>query len=387
MSKVPSKSRAKLYGKDDMAELDWSFYENGAFLKEYFDEFITDTTAYMKNVDTEIFLAAIGRKLIPCTVNEAEYNNSYVCSPYTHYITYAKEELRFISPKALRTLLAAIINIFGSFAKSIEINKIVYINNYCLSTNLVSALSKREIRALRNLLTEQFPKYQLGFRSINAITHKDMMVSFEEEGFELLPSRYIYISTYDRLNTPTKSERKKRRQDEKGLTEGMTIVTNKDLATEDIGRIVELYNQLYIEKYSVLNPQFTYKFIEKLLDKDLFLFQGIKINGRLEAISGTFVLNNMMTNPIYGYNLSLFPQHQLYRILRHLNTRLALDNQYLYHQSAGAGNFKKARSGEGTPEYTALYVGHLPFHKKYFWKLLSLLLKKIGIPLVEKLEL
>ncbi|MFC7687344.1 hypothetical protein ACFQU5_15725 [Ureibacillus sp. GCM10028918] len=370
-----------------MDELDWSFYENGAFLKEYFADFILDTTSYMKNVETEVFFVALGRKLLPCTVNDDTYNNSYVCSPYTHYITYAKEELRFVSPKPLRFLLEAIINSFGSFAKLVEINKIVYINNYCLSTNLISPLSNEEVHALKELLIERFPKYQLGFRSINEICHKDMMKSFETEGYNLLPSRYIYISTNKRLNTPTKGERKKRRQDEKCITKDMRIVTNKEILPEDIERIVELYNQLYIEKYSDLNPQFTYKFIEKLLDQDLFIFQGVKINGKLEAISGTFVVNNMMTNPIYGYNLSLFPQFQLYRILRHLNTKLALDNNCLYHQSAGAGHFKKARSGEGTPEYTALYVNHLPFSKKSFWKLLSFLLKKIGIPLVEKLEL
>lgn len=379
--------KATLYNKENITELDWSFFENGAFLKEYFTEFITDTTIYMKNVETEVYFAAIGRKLIPCTVNDATYDNSYVCSPYTHYITYAKEELRFVSPKPLRVLLEAVINILGSFAKIIGINKIVYINNYCLSTNLISPLSPEEINALKDMLIERFPKYQLGFRSVNVICHSDMMKSFKSEGFDLLPSRYIYISTNNRLITPTKGERKKRRQDEKCITKDMTIVTNKDLLTEDIERIVELYNQLYIDKYSDLNPQFTYKFIEKLLKKDLFLFQGIKINGKLEAISGTFILNNMMTNPIYGYNLSLFPQYQLYRVLRHLNTKLALDNKFLYHQSAGAGNFKKARSGEGTPEYTALFVNHLPFYKKCFWKLLSFLLNKIGIPLVEKLEL
>ncbi|MDN4494851.1 hypothetical protein [Ureibacillus aquaedulcis] len=379
--------KATLYDKKNMAEMDWNFYENGTFLKEYFTEFITDTTTYIRNVETEVCFAAIGKKLIPCTINDTTYDNSYVCSPYTHYITYTKEELRFVSPKPLRFFLEAIINFFGSFAKIIEINKIVYINNYCLSTNLIAPLSKEEILALKELLIEGFPDYQLGFHSINEICHKDMMKSFEAEGFNLLPSRYIYISTNSRLNTPRKGERKKRRQDEKCITKEMTIVTNKELATEDIERIVELYNQLYIEKYSDLNPQFTYRFIENLLKKNLLVFQGIKINGKLEAISGTFILNNMMTNPIYGYNLSLFPQYQLYRILRHLNTRLALDNKLLYHQSAGAGNFKKARSGEGTPEYTALYVNHLPFHKKIFWKSLSFLLKKIGIPLVEKLEL
>ncbi|SOB99269.1 hypothetical protein SAMN05880501_102176 [Ureibacillus xyleni] len=380
-------NKAIIFTKENMDELDWSTYENGDFLKDYFEGLIEHTTTYIKNVETEICFVALGKKLIPCTVNEETYENSYVCSPYTHYITYAKEELRFVSNKLLRVILKALLNSFSIFAKKIEINKIFYINNYCLSTNLITPLTAEEVYLLKELLIERFPKHQLGFRSINKICHKDMLKSFKNEGFELLPSRYIYISTSERLHSPTKSERKRRRQDEKCLTEDMTIVTNEEFSAEDIERIVELYNQLYLEKYSKLNPQFTYKFIEKMLEKNLLLFQGIKINGQLEAISGTFVLDNMMTNPIYGYNLSLFPQAQLYRVLRHLNTKLALENNYLYHQSAGAGKFKKARSGIGTPEYTALYVDHLPFYKKHFWKLLSFLLKKIGIPLVEKLEL
>ena len=379
--------KGTLFNNNNMHELDWHFYENGEFLQEYFEDMITDTTAYIQNVETDIFFAAIGRKLIPCTVNDSTYENSYVCSPYTHYISYAKEELRFISSKPLRAVLKAIINQFGFIAKNMEMNKIVYINNYCLSTNLITPLTAEEIFILRELLIKHFPKHQLGFRSINEICHKNMMEGFEKEGFVLLPSRYIYISTNERLNIPTKNERKKRKHDEKCLTKDMTIVSNKELVAADIERIVELYHQLYIEKYSDLNPQFTYTFIEKMLKKNLFIFQGVKINGQLEAISGTFVLSNMMTNPIYGYNLSLFPKYQLYRILRHLNTTLALDNKFLYHQSAGAGQFKKARSGVGTPEYTALYVNHLPFYKRCYWELLSFLLKKIGIPLVERLEL
>ncbi|TSI10746.1 hypothetical protein [Lysinibacillus sp. BW-2-10] len=376
-----------LFTKDNIDKLDWHFYENGTFLKAYFEEFLEDTTKYMQNVNTEIFFAAVGRKLIPCTVNDASYENSYVCSPFTHYITYAKEELRFVSPKPLRFLLKTLLNGIGGIAKKIQINKIVYINNYCLSTNLISPLSSEEIHQLKELLIERFPNHQLGFRSINEICHNETMIAFKNEEFQLLPSRYIYVSTQERLHTPTKSERKKRRQDEKCLTSDMTIVTNDDLAPKDIPRIVELYHQLYIDKYSDLNPQFTEAFIKNLLEKKLFVFQGVRINGRLEAISGTFVLNDMMTNPIYGYNLSLFPKHQLYRVLRHLNTKLALENKYLYHQSAGAGQFKKARSGEGTPEYTALYVRHLPYSQQSFWRILSFLLNRIGVPLVKKLEL
>ncbi len=378
---------ATLFNKENMDVLDWNFYENGAFIKLYFEDFMIDTKKYIENVETEIFFVGIGRKLIPCTVNDAAYQNSYVCSPYTHYISYAIEELRFVSPKPLRVFLKAILTGFGLAAKAIEMNKIVYINNYCLSTNLITPLTMAEINALKELLVERFPKYQLGFRSINAICHENMMASLKKVGFSLLPSRYIYISTTERLNAPTKSERKKRKQDENCLTKEMSVVTNEDLVVDDVPRIVELYNQLYIEKYSDLNPQFTVDFIEKMLRKNLLIFQGVKINGQLEAISGTFAVDKMMTNPIYGYNLSLFPKYQLYRVLRHLNTKMALEKEFLYHQSAGAGNFKKGRSGVGTPEFTALYVNHLPFHKRIFWKTLSFLLLKIGIPLVEKLEL
>lgn len=380
-------SDAIFYDNRNLDNLDWTLYENGSFLKAYFEDFAENPGSYIANVQTTVFFIGIGRKLIPCTVNDEEYQNSYVCSPYTHYITYAKEELRFVSPKAVRALLELLLRGMGVISKKISMNKIVYINNYCLSTNLISPLTTAEIQAVKELLLRKFPKHQLGFRSINAVCHKEMMNSFKQEGFHLLPSRYIYISTPERLNMPTKKERKNRKQDEKCLIEEMTIVSHDQLETKDIDRIAELYHQLYIGKYSNLNPQFTAKFIEKMLKNNLLIFQGIKMNGQLEAISGTFVLSGMMTNPIYGYNLSLFPNYQLYRVLRHLNTKLALDHGFLYHQSAGAGQFKKARSGVGTPEYSALYVNHLPFYRRWFWKLLSFLLMKIGIPLVEKLEL
>ena len=48
------------------------------------------------NIDSELDRIKIGQSWVPLSINQTEYHNSYVCSPYTAYISYAKDELGLI---------------------------------------------------------------------------------------------------------------------------------------------------------------------------------------------------------------------------------------------------------------------------------------------------
>ena len=54
------------------------------------------------------------------------------------------------------------------------------------------------------------------------------------------------------------------------------IITNEELTKDDILQISQLYNQLYIEKYSAHNPMFTPAYLWNALQHRLFEIKAIK---------------------------------------------------------------------------------------------------------------
>ena len=76
-------------------------------------------TAFIENINTQLFLLEVDDLILPVTLNNAEFENSYVCSPYTHYISYALEELW-----ELKTMAREAINLsdssYGKLAKTNE---------------------------------------------------------------------------------------------------------------------------------------------------------------------------------------------------------------------------------------------------------------------------
>jgi hypothetical protein len=56
-------------------------------------------------VEAQVYLVEIDDLLIPLTVNEKEYSNSYVCSIYS-FLLYAEEEMKRHHKNLLRVFLS-----------------------------------------------------------------------------------------------------------------------------------------------------------------------------------------------------------------------------------------------------------------------------------------
>ncbi|MCQ2409985.1 MAG: hypothetical protein MJ053_00100 [Elusimicrobiaceae bacterium] len=76
--------------------------------------------ALIHNVDTEVWLAQIDDILLPVTKNTAQYENSYVCSLYTHYISYCKEEMNIVGIGGLKYLFAPLLGLLGWMANELK---------------------------------------------------------------------------------------------------------------------------------------------------------------------------------------------------------------------------------------------------------------------------
>lgn len=81
------------------------------YLRPFINE---DSQKIIANVETKAALLDTGENLFPVTINFEEYESSYVCSPYTACVSYAKEEMSKLNNKLLEMLLSSTVNVLGS---------------------------------------------------------------------------------------------------------------------------------------------------------------------------------------------------------------------------------------------------------------------------------
>ncbi|PFR10704.1 hypothetical protein COK52_20120 [Bacillus thuringiensis] len=376
----------QLHDVHSLHSIDWESKKDGAYVRDSFlPLFQKGVTAFIENVNTQLFLLEIDDLILPVTLNNAEFENSYVCSPYTHYISYALEELWELKKPWLEKLLTYPIHLMGNWLRRTNINKVIVVNNWMLSTNLYHSINEQQIEQITKLLVEKFPEHTILFRSLNNKLYPATTEALSTVGYNKIMSRSIYLfdpKQYKKMN------RKKRKDllNDKSLLEksNYEIITNEELTREDILQISQLYNQLYIEKYSAHNPMFTPAYLWNALQHRLFEIKAIKKGNTIDGVIAYFIRDGVMTTPILGYHTNSDQQQGLYRILSLLITMDSIEKDLICHCSAGAGEFKRNRGATQQIEYSYVYNAHLPPSQQKVWKVLMWILNTYIEPMAKK---
>ncbi len=346
----------------------------------------TPSELLIRNVRTDPHLIRIGPHVFPATVNEQDYKNSWVCSPYNATISYPLDELREIRNAALRVSLAGLIHSVSPVLKAARINNVLCVNNWLLSTNLYPPWNGEGVVEATSELTQRWPEHAIMFRSLNPVSNAPLMKCLAEVGYILAPSRQVYL-----CEDLAAASRKQNSEIDRHFLERRTsyqVVRDSELSDEDVPRIRELYDQLYLQKYSKHNPQFTDQLILLLRKTGLLKMIGLRNeHGRLDGIVGCFGRYNVVTTPLIGYDLALPQKLGLYRMLTALVFQEARESGRILNLSAGAAQFKRHRGGEPCLEYSAVYVKHLPVFRRSVWKLLAGLLENVGAKILQKYQL
>jgi hypothetical protein len=348
--------------------------------------FSRPSDCFVKNVRTKWAKLSLGNADLPVSINEAEYNNAFVCSPYSGCILYSRSEIRLLHNWTLRLALHSLVNAMSLPLRMAKIDRVVSINNWLLTTNLYPQLDLTLISPATKLLIERFPKHAITFRSLNPRTNGLLIDRLLAEGYLLAPSRQVYFfdgRTGDYLH------RSNSRRDQQLLKSTSYRLENHDqLTSHDAARIEALYRMLYIDKYSPHNPQVTVEMFKEMHRRRLLTMWGLRdSDGRLDGIVGTFEREGVMTVPLVGYNTALSQRLGLYRLLMAIVLREAASQRWLLNLSSGAASFKRLRGGKPHLEYTAVYCQHLSRPRRMAWHALASLLRRVGGPILEKFEL
>lgn len=345
------------------------------------DEMVLNLTTRIERLD----VAGIP---YPVSINDTRNpGNCYICDPITGYLDYAIEETRnFTDQPILRGTLTGMIKSATPLMRATGLGRVVQVNNWLFSTNPAPAIDRAHAVALRDGVLDRHPTHAIVIRSLN--THSDVpaMKALRAAGFQLLPSRQIYI--FNGGKTPPRDSVDLKRDRALVAKTPLDHVPNSGFEEADYTRAIELYDMLYLEKYTPLNPQYSPRYLSQMHKAGLLHLEGYRDGaGQLVAVGGRFQMGQTLTQPIVGYDTTRPRKEGLYRLITALAQNAALAKGLVFNMSAGAAGFKRHRGAVPAIEYSAVYARHLPpGQRAAIWGLASLL-TRIGVPLLKRFEL
>lgn len=378
-------NRIKIYNRETIHQLLWPKTEWSEKVREFITPFVEHGPAhFINNISLNMNLLAIDDLVLPLVISETRGGNSYVCSPYCHYVTYGEEEVKSLSNPLLRGTLQALISLFGKLLSYTSIDKNVFINNWLMPTNLYPSITKDQINTITDRLIALYPNHAILFRSINSLSTKDLYNTLKDQGFRFVISRSVYF-TDTRDDNSFKSRMFK--SDLKVLSSSAyKIVEDPKLLEGSVTRIKDLYSALNITKHSKCNPQYNDNFIRHALGTSFLKLKGLEHSHSIDAVFGYFENNGIMTSPFFGYDTEKSSNLGLYRLISTKLLQEAREKKMLLHQSSGAGNYKKLRRAQEHIEYTAVYDKHLGFKRKFGWRLLEYSMGTLGKQYIKQYE-
>lgn len=373
----------QLYDQSQIEQIPWGEIANAERIKRVLvPMMMKGTHHFMSNVVTRLMLLKVDQHLLPLTINEKEYENANVCSLFAHYVLYAKQELSmFTSSRLIEKVGHRLIDGLGKWLQLVRINRVVIVNNWMFSTNLYPDLSYDQLQRITEALIHHFPSHAILFRSITDHHPSHLYSDLCRCHYLPVPSREVFYYHPEHFHQLPTKKRWKIRRDWRLLEEsGYKVLTKEAINERDVERLVQLYHQLYIEKYSIYNVQYRKEFFHLIMNDPTFHLRALVKNQRIDGLIGFYIENGCMTTPILGYDTSLSPKLGLYRMLFGLMIKEAHHRHLLLHESAGVSQFKEERGAYDRIEYHMVYAHHLRLDQQKTWKLLQKILNYIVIP-------
>ncbi len=341
-----------------------------------------DAGSMIENVSTQMLLLQSNEHLLPITIDNGAIGGSYVCRPHSAYALYAREELDLVDLGIARLPAIAVTRVFDGILRAANINRVVHLDNWMLSTNLHGDWHGEELASIRRLLLDRNPHHMLAIRSLDDWSSPRLLQATRDDGWTLIPSRQVWVvddlkRDWHPRNAYGNDKRALRRS-------GLSVEDVGDLSMSDAQRIADLYRQLYVGRYSALNPIFTPAYIQHTHRIGMIQYRIARdAEGTILAVAGMLERAGVMTPPVVGYDLTRPRSEALYRIACYLFMERACERGLRLHGSAGAAGFKRLRGAHGVIEYSAFYLNHLSTARRLVMKTLAEGIERFLIPVMK----
>jgi hypothetical protein len=353
------------------------------------------------NIDVTVSTVDVEGHLLPMTVPrdqpavgqhrgsvpDAADTPSYVVSPSSHYLRYAREELGELDSRAARLVAGAVLTVLSRLVEPGRLDEVVIVGNGLLSTNLLPDVGEAELARVTAELCASHPRGAIAWRGVHGRTSR-LPESLRRCGYRLIPSRSVlFTATRDSEWATLRDTRRDADLLSSSDYRVRRLIPDAGTGMSDAPtrrRVAELYAQLYLHKYSFLNPRYTAEFIGVAQQAGLLDFFVLERNGRIDGVIGCTVAHGLLAAPVVGYDTAVPQGTGLYRMLSYLIALTAHRSGVDLHNSSGVADFKRNRGGEPELEYTAVFTRHLPWPRRAAWALLATAVERVGVPLVER---
>ncbi|MCH8621528.1 hypothetical protein [Undibacterium sp. TS12] len=346
---------------------------------------------WLDNASCEIQSINIAGQSQPVSLlDHSNWQESYVSSPRSTWLRYTRQEmLRQFSPATTQLLKLASCALFGPLSAlftATRLDQAAIVANHLVSTNLYPEWSLADIAAMTEQLQHSYPQRPLMMRNICPQVNPQLAQALTETGWDLLPSRMIYLCDPQQASVWKHNHV---RQDARLLANTeVEVIAHHSLKPEDIKLLRPLFRQLFMNKHSCLNPDFSPAFFELCLETQFLELQALRWQGKFVGVLGLYSNpdNGWITTPLIGYDTSLPQELGLYRRLMALLLARAREKQLKLHYSSGASQFKRSRGGIPTLEYTAIYNHHLTGRQKPAYAVFSKLVHQFAPAILRRAD-
>ena len=143
--------QAELFTCENIHALRFPDTDDGDYARRYLIPLMTDgLQKYIRNVhNTQLMAVKVGEAVVPVTVTDFHPQNTYTVSPYSHYISYGGlEEVKHLGNPLAEFLVKVALYPVARYFRFAELDKVVFVNNYLLSTNLYPSVNREQLSAL-----------------------------------------------------------------------------------------------------------------------------------------------------------------------------------------------------------------------------------------------
>ena len=197
--------KAELFTRENIASLDWPSTPDGNYARRYLLPMTQDgPQKYIRNVhNTELMVAKIEDVILPISVTDFHPENTYTCSPYSHYISYGGfEEVERLKNPLAEFFIKLILHPLAWYFRHTDFDRVVYVNNWLLSTNLYPSITATQLEVLAEALPKWFPDCAIVFRSVDEFRNPHVSDILQKNGYELALSRQVwYMNPVDTKKT------------------------------------------------------------------------------------------------------------------------------------------------------------------------------------------
>ena len=323
-----------------------------------------------------------GETRLPVTIDDGAHGHSYVTSPHSTYVLYPRDEIALMGLGGVRYAAEGVLAAVAGLLRLSRLNRAVHLDSWLLSTNLHGDWDGAGLADMREALAAWFPDHVTIIRSVDSWTCPALMDAVRADGWTLLPARQVWV-TDDlardwRARSHTKADARALRRSR------LTLERPGTITAPDAARIAQLYHQLYIGRYSAINPRFTPAYIAMSAASGLLQYNLLRdTTGEIMAFAALACAGGVGTVPLMGYDTSRPQDEALYRIASYCAADLALTRGMRFHGSAGASQFKRNRGATGVIEYMAVDGRHLSSARRAGLALLAKGLNRIMVPMLE----